>query len=263
MTRRTTGRSPVSQVTVTSVGIASAALVSLSLGGCAQLPATATEAYPWHTNIVATTFWVGELFDPSVSDGSQVFSTYNSTWYESYGGCDGVLVDDGYVGLTCETEPRLASTDYFPSSMKPRENPFYIDLPFDDVNNEEARGMRADVVPWAAEAEYAGVVADPKQSLMKNRWVLLHRDGRVCYAQIQDAGPGEYNDAEYVFGDDDARPANTRFGGAGLDVSPAVNGCLGFEQLDGNTDRVDWVFVDFADVPPGPWLRIITTSGVQ
>ena len=35
--------------------------------------------YPWHTDIVATTFWVGEVFDPNASDGSQVISTYDST----------------------------------------------------------------------------------------------------------------------------------------------------------------------------------------
>ena len=51
--------------------------------------------YPWHTNIVATTFWVGEVFDPNAADGSQVFSTYDSQWMASYGGCDGRLTSGG------------------------------------------------------------------------------------------------------------------------------------------------------------------------
>lgn len=246
-----------------AVALAFLLLSSVSLTGCVQTRALAEGKYPWHTEIVATTFWVGELFDPTASDGTQVYSTYDSRWYDSYGGCDGRLTDDGAGGVHCGTEPRYEAQDYFPSSMIPLENPFYIDLPFDDINNEAARGMRAEVVPWADEPEYASIALDPLRSLMKNRWVMLHRDGRVCYAQIQDAGPGVYDDAEYVFGHDDARPANTRFGGAGLDVSPAVNGCLAFEHLDGSTDLVDWAFVDFEDVPPGPWLRLVTTSEVQ
>lgn len=48
-----------------------------------------------------------------------------------------------------------------------------------------------------------------------------------------------------------------------MDVSPALNGCLGFSNLDGQDDRVDWQFVDEEDVPDGPWRRIITTSQVQ
>lgn len=214
--------------------------------------------YPWHTGIVATTFWVGEVFDPDAEDGSQVYSTYDSTWMRSYGGCDGVIVDG-----VCETEPRSAEHDYFPTAMTPRENPFYLDLPFDDVNDPEAFAMRGDVVPWADEPEYRDLVDDPSASLMKNRWVRLRANGRTCYGQIQDAGPGEYHDAAYVFGDDDRRPANRRYNGAGMDVSPALNGCLGFAELNGEDDVVDWQFVDEADVPDGPWRRVVTTSGVQ
>lgn len=68
------------------------------------------------------------------------------------------------------------------------------------------------------------------------------------------------NDAAYVFGTDDRRPVNSRFIGAGLDASPAINGCLGFSRLDDVNDRVDWRFVDGADVPDGPWRHIVTTS---
>lgn len=215
------------------------------------------ERYPWHTDIVATTFWVGEIFDPSAADGSQVLSTYDSRWLESYGGCDGVM-----VGGRCETEPRVPSNGYFPLHMSPRQNPFYLDLPYDDVHHPEAFARRAEVVPWAAGTD-PGLAADPAYSYLQNRWVRLKKDGAICYGQIQDAGPGNYNDAAYVFGTDDARPANTKYNGAGLDVSPALNGCLGFSELNGQNDRVDWQFVDEADVPDGPWRLIVTASPVQ
>ena len=235
--------------------------VVVAAGATACAPAAMARpdtGYPWHTGIVATTFWVGEVFDPDAADGSQRISTYDSDWLGSYGGCDGVETGDG-----CETERRTVDGDYFPTRMTPLQNPFYLDLPFDDVNDDEGFSTRGEVVPWAREPAYASVVADRSTSLMKNRWVVLHKDGRVCYGQIQDAGPGEYRDAAYVFGSDDRRPANERFNGAGLDVSPALNGCLGFADLNGDDDRVDWAFVDDADVPDGPWTRIVTDSPVR
>lgn len=234
-------------------------VAALGLCACAPTaPVRPATGYPWHTDIVATTFWVGEVFDPDAPDGSQRISTYDSEWLESYGGCDGVD-----TGGACRTEPRTADHDFFPTAMTPRQNPFYLDLPFDDVNDVTGFATRGSVVPWAHEPAFAGEVDDPTVSLMKNRWVVLHRAGRLCYGQIQDAGPGEYRDAAYVFGDDDRRPANSRYNGAGLDVSPALNGCLAFTDLDGDDDRVDWAFVDDGDVPPGPWTRIVTDSPVR
>ena len=214
--------------------------------------------YPVHTRIVATTFWVGEIFDPNASDGSQVISTYDSGWLQHYGGCDGVMVSGD-----CRTEPRTARNGFFPTRMTPHQNPFYLDLPFDDLNDPQAFAQRASVVPWAREVRYARAADDPDASLMKNRWVRLTRSGRVCYGQIQDAGPGEYHDSRYVFGGDDRRPANRRYNGAGMDVSPALNGCLAFRELDGDQDLVGWQFVDDVDVPAGPWRRVVTTSAAS
>jgi len=239
--------------------LAAVAVAALAVRTVTRTDGLPETGYPWHTGIVATTFWVGEVFDPEAADGSQQFSAYDANWMDSYGGCDGVVTAAG----DCETEPRTAENGYFPRAMDPRENPFYLDLPFDDVNDHIAFQERGEVVPWADEASYAAVVDDRSHSLMKNRWVALHRNGRVCYGQIEDAGPGEYADAAYVFGRNDERPANERFNGAGLDVSPALNGCLGFDELDGDGDRVDWAFVDEADVPDGPWMKIVTTSGVR
>ncbi len=214
--------------------------------------------YPWHTDIVATTFWVGEEFDPTAEDGSQSISTYDDAWLLSYGGCDGVI-EDG----VCRTERRSAANGWFPTSMNPLQNPFYLDLPFDDVNDPRAAAMRAEVVPWADEEPYASMLDDPDTSIMKDRWVELRRGGRTCFGQVEDAGPGRYDDARYVFGSRDARPTNGRFNGAGMDVSPAINGCLGFTELNGEDDRVDWRFVDEQDVPEGPWTRLVTTTPPQ
>ena len=100
------------------------------------------------------------------------------------------------------------------------------------------------MIPWADDPGMPDTQTDRSFSYMKNRWVEITKDGKTCYGQIQDAGPGQYNDAEYVFGSDDPRPKNSNFNAAGMDVSPAVNGCLGFADLNGEDDLVDWHFVD-------------------
>jgi hypothetical protein len=216
------------------------------------------DPYPWHTNIVSTTFWVGEIFDPNASDGSQVISTYDTNWYRNYGGCDGVISGGG-----CETERRTAANGYFPLRMVPRQNPFYLDLPFDDINDDTAYRTRGSVVPWANTPGYAANIHNPNFSLMKNRWVELTKGGATCYGQIEDAGPGDYDDANYVFGTTDARPENGRYGGAGLDVSPALNGCLGFAELNGDGDHLNWRFIDADQVPPGPWTKLVTATPLE
>ncbi|MEJ1231100.1 MAG: hypothetical protein WDM88_11450 [Galbitalea sp.] len=221
-------------------------------------PSTAANAYPWHTRIVSTTFWVGEIFDPTASDGSQVISTYDTNWYANYGGCDGQIVKNA-----CQTEKRTATNGYFPVHMTPKQNPFYLDLPFDDINDSAAYARRGQVIPWASSPAYAPYLHDPSVSLMKNRWVELTKGTATCYGQIEDAGPGDYNDATYVFGTNDARPQNTRYNGAGLDVSPALNGCLGFAELDGDGDALSWRFVEANQVPAGPWLQIVTSTPVE
>jgi len=240
---------------VLAVGLSTALLAGCGAG---PDPAPDRSGHPWHTGIVATTFWVGELFDPDAPDGSQVFSTYDGSWQEHYGGCDGVV-----RAGRCETERRTAANGWFPTRMTPLENPFYLDVPYDDVNDEQGFADRDRVVPWASEQPYASHRGDRSVSFMKNRWVELRKGSRTCFGQVQDAGPGQYHDAAYVFGSDDRRPANRRYNGAGMDVSPALNGCLGFRELNGEDDRVDWRFVDDDDVPDGPWLRVVTTSGVS
>ncbi len=70
------------------------------------------------------------------------------------------------------------------------------------------------------------------------------------YAQWEDAGPFRTDHWQYVFGNERPKPNLNR--GAGLDVSPAVRDYLGIQA----TDVTDWKFVEFKDVPPGPWSKL-------
>lgn len=79
----------------------------------------------------------------------------------------------------------------------------------------------------------------------------------MAYAQWEDVGPFEVDDADYVFGN--SRPKNKINNNAGLDVSPAVRDYLGLEDID----IIDWQFVDFKDVPKGAWKEIITNSQIS
>ena len=219
--------------------------------------------YPWHTRISSTSFWVGEHVSGCIAvDCSQDVSTYDSQWKAHYGGCDGVV-----TGGACQTEKRTAANGYFPLHMSPLENPFYLDLPYDDVNDSVGFAERCQVIPWAKQIDPTGAhCSDGNFSYMKNRWVeIIGPNGHTCYGQIEDAGPradNKYRDANYVFSSTDARPNEQHWQNAGDDVSPALNGCLGFAALDGTGDLISWRFVDDADVPPGPWTRIVTHSGV-
>ena len=53
-----------------------------------------------------------------------------------------------------------------------------------------------------------------------------------------------------MFGNERPKPNLNQ--GAGLDVSPAVRDYLGLKQ----TDVTDWRFVDFSEVPRGPWSAL-------
>ncbi|CAN5571490.1 hypothetical protein BH10ACT11_BH10ACT11_20230 [soil metagenome] len=240
-------------------------------------------AYPKHSKIVATTFWVGELFNRSLADGSQVCSTYDRNWAFHWSGVNDGRVPHGAAGCAraiiggcdgvpgrhhrCRTERRKGFNGFFPTHADPRENPFYLDLPYDDINDRVGFRERCKVIPWADRGRYRGHCNDHGFSYMKNRWVrIAGPNGRACYGQIEDAGPSHgslYHDRRYVFGRGDHQPVQGHFNNAGMDVSPALNGCLGFRSLDGDQDLVGWRFVDQRDVPKGPWRRIVTTSPVD
>jgi hypothetical protein len=205
-------------------------------------------AYPLHTHVSATVFWIGE----PVGDGStenNAISAWDDDWLAHYGGVD----DPGR---------RRAADGWFPRGFVPQENPFYVDLPYDDFTDDGSpRRNRMRVVPWArtdAPVRHLG-----RFSLLKNRWVKLTRNGRTCYAQWEDSGPYVYDDARYVFGTGDARPRNRLAHRAGIDVSPAVRDCLGFRGLNNDENSLDWQFVDAASVPSGPWTRVVTSRQVS
>lgn len=211
-------------------------------------------SYPLHTNITATVFWIGEPVGNGSTEDNAI-SAYDDRWLAHYGG----------------TDPYAPARRYpwFPP-FRPHENPFYLDVPYDDfADNGKARRDRLQVVPWASAAKAAlgaAAATGNPYSLMKNRWVeIVHSRSaaqRVCYGQIEDAGPYVYDDAAYVFGTGDPRPRSRLATNAGMDVSPALRDCLGFNGLNNDENRVDWRFVDASQVPAGPWRRVVTTRQV-
>lgn len=196
--------------------------------------------YPVHKGITATVFWVGEPVGNGSSEDNSI-SAWDDEWLKNYGGYDDPVNRNGY----------------YPASFKPLQNPFYLDLPYNDFDWGGKRKKNAyKVVPWANEKVWGD-----RESMMKNRWVKLSRNGIFCYGQIQDAGPYEYDDYEYVFGG--KPPKNTLANKAGMDVSPALRDCLRFEGINNAENKVDWQFVDEKDVPDGPWKEIVTTTQIN
>ncbi|HEY3602754.1 MAG TPA: hypothetical protein VGK72_12425 [Chthoniobacterales bacterium] len=187
------------------------------------------ERYPWKKEIVTTVFWIGEK--PSANNPvPNRASSWDKTWSRSYGGYD---------------DPKRSNrNNYIPADFIPRQNPFYCALPYNDKAKEGHRAEAPRVVPWFKEA-YQG----PGVSVCKGHWVAIRKGNRVVYAQWEDAGPFRTDHWQYVFGNE--RPKPNLNHGAGLDVSPAVRDYLGLED----TDVTEWKFVDFDEVPHGPWAR--------
>ncbi len=193
-------------------------------------PPNAGERYPWKRQIVTTIFWIGEM--PSANNPvPNRSSSWDKEWTRSYGGFD---------------DPTPAHrSDYLPVKFTPRQNPFYCALPYNDKASTGHRPEAPRVVPWFKEA-YQG----PGVSTCKGRWVAIRKGNRTVYAQWEDAGPFRTDHWQYVFGDERPKPNLNK--GAGLDVSPAVRDYLGLQE----TDVTDWKFVDFSEVPRGPWSKM-------
>jgi len=190
----------------------------------------ASEQYPWKQNIVTTVFWIGE--EPSTNNPvPNRSSSWDKQWTRNYGGFD---------------DPSPARRkDFIPVKFTPRQNPFYCALPYNDKASTGHRPEASQVVPWFKQA-YQG----PAVSTCKDRWVAIRKGNRVVYAQWEDAGPFRTDHWQYVFGNERPKPNLNK--GAGLDVSPAVRDYLGLEP----TDVTDWKFVEFKDVPTGPWAKL-------
>ncbi|MEI7864549.1 MAG: hypothetical protein WCI38_04185 [Chthoniobacterales bacterium] len=185
--------------------------------------------YPWKNNIVTTVFWVGET--PTANNPvPNNKSSWDSQWIRSYGGFD-------------DPDPR-GRRGYLPARFIPRQNPFYIALPYNDVSGGRAKSEASRVIPWFREA-----FTKQGDSVCKSRWVVIRHRGKEAYAQWEDCGPFRTDHWQYVFGTQ--RPLPNLNQGAGLDVSPAVRDYLGMESKD----VADWRFVEFSEVPRGPWAQ--------
>jgi hypothetical protein len=190
----------------------------------------AAERFPWKKEIVTTVFWIGEA--PTANNPvPNRSSSWDKAWTKSYGGFD---------------DPNAAHRhDYLPAKFTPQQNPFYCALPYNDKASTGHRPEASSVVPWFKDA-YQG----PAVSVCKGRWIAIRKGNKVAYAQWEDAGPFRTDHWQYVFGNERPKPNLNK--GAGLDVSPAVRDYLGLTE----TDVTDWKFVEFSEVPHGPWARL-------
>lgn len=193
------------------------------------LPKSNLLKYQWKTEINATVFWVGEL--PTENNPTpNTKSSWDVNWTASFGGYD-------------DPDPARRAPDYRPAAFVPRQNPFYVALPYNDcVDYNTTKEEASRIIPW-----YKTDFKQGGKSICRDRWIAIRLDERICYAQWSDCGPFVTNDADYVFGD--SRPSNTQNGAAGIDLSPAVRDYLGFRGMA----KVDWRFVDVQEVPDGPW----------
>jgi hypothetical protein len=186
-----------------------------------------TGEYAWKMGIATTIFWIGEqatVNNPVSNDKS----AWDSGWISSYGGTD-----------SPNSEDRL---NFIPSTFIPRQNPFYVALPYNDVDDHHTKPEAAQIIPW-----FNSSFVRDGQSVCKGRWVAIRHGRKICYAQWEDVGPFQTDHWQYVFGNERPRPNGNR--DAGLDVSPAVRQYLGLD----NIDLCDWKFVEFLRVPTGPW----------
>ncbi len=188
---------------------------------------TSTQRYPWKAGIVTTVFWIGE--QPTQNNPvPNTKSSWDAKWTENYGGYD--------------TPDASARRNYIPVAFTPRQNPFYVALPYNDVSRGRFKPEAALVIPW-----FKRDFTAQGQSVCKGRWLAIRKGNRVCYAQWEDCGPFRTDHFQYVFQNERPKPNLNK--GAGLDVSPAVRDYLGLKS----TDVTDWQFVEVRDVPAGPW----------
>lgn len=189
-------------------------------------------AYRWKNDIITTTFWVGEsaTINNPVHNRS---SSWDLNWSANFGGYD-------------NPDPSARTRDFRPIAFIPRQNPFYFALPYNDVTRGTTKPEARTAIPWFRQA-----FVREGQSVCRDRWIAIRsrRTNRVAYAQWADCGPFRTDHWEYVFGN--ARPLPNLNKGAGLDVSPSVRDFLGMSS----TDVTDWRFVDWREVPPGPWRK--------
>jgi hypothetical protein len=192
--------------------------------------------YPWKQHVTCTIFWVGEMpSDRNPTPNNK--SSWDQNWSANFGGYD-------------DPEPasRIANHttgEFRPKKFVPKLNPFYIALPYNDIQGYGAHKPEASrVIPW-----FSRMRPEPGQTVCKGRWIQIYRGGRSCYGQWEDCGPWETDDWEFVFG---KKPPKTKQNGAaGIDLSPSIRDYLGLKS----GDKVHWRFVEPGQVPFGPWKK--------
>lgn len=191
--------------------------------------------FPWKRNVIATVFWVGEL--PTENNPTpNTQSAWDQNWQSNFGGYDQPDRRDGYL----------------PTGFTPSLNPFYVALPYNDVAKGGVhRPEASNVIPWFWESYRGDGI-----SVCKGRWVAIHHEGKVCYAQWEDVGPFEVDHWQYVFGNES--PRANRNQSAGIDLSPAVRDFL--KLRSGET--VEWRFANDREIPRGPWRNWSSAGGL-
>ncbi|OFW59513.1 MAG: hypothetical protein A2W01_03540 [Candidatus Solincola sediminis] len=192
-------------------------------------------SYPVHTNVTTTYFWVGEGASADNNYISNSPSAWDELWQQHYGGVDDPNHRNGY----------------YPAKFKPKENPFYFALPYNDFDGNGNRKINANKVYWWGSKKWGAL-----ESCCKNQWIKITKGSKIVYAQWEDVGPYGEDDAGLVFGTAPSKSMGSNNGR--LDVSPAVRDYLGLDDMD----KVSWQFVDAGSVPAGPWKNIITTSQI-
>ena len=176
---------------------------------------------------MTTIFWVGEGASGDNGFIHNYASYWDVNWMKHFGGVDNPLKRKGYM----------------PAAFTPKQNPFYVALPFAEVDTQGRVKEITKKIPGYG----------TNQPLTKNRWVEIRYSGKSCFGQWQDVGPFGEDDFDWVFGSA-TKPKNTQGLKAGLDVSPAVAEFLGLKD----SDKTEWRFVDEQSVPNGPWHEIVT-----
>jgi hypothetical protein len=177
---------------------------------------------------MTTVFWVGEGATAENGFIHNFASYWDPQWMRHFGGVD-------------HPERRKG---FHPAGFKPKQNPFYVALPFAEAHPNGKLKEIAKKIPGFGRT---------KEPLTRNRWVEIRYKGKSCFAQWQDVGPSGEDDFDWVFGS--ATKPKNKFGlKAGLDISPASAQYLGIKD----SAHTEWRLVDAADVPDGPWKEIVT-----
>lgn len=189
-----------------------------------------TSPAPWHTGVTSTEFWIGER--ATRNDPGNCSSAWVHDWKTRYGGVDNPAGRRGFL----------------PIGFIPRQNPFYVALPYNDIEGGHTKTEAAQI-PWFKETYIRN-----GRSVCHGHWVAVRAgNNRIAYARWADVGPFRTDCFSYVFGT--APPAWNKNNSAGIDLAPAVIDYLNLRAMD----VVDWRFMDYREVPPGPWSAIPNT----